>query len=1028
MQAVNLSIASADNAASLDCPAKKQLVTQIEEKTQQLQDTQKLLLTLIAGQNSSEVVPPSALFTVDLLNEEAVARRVEELSMRVSMESPPTSEIFSGLLPCLKKYTDLVKRVTEAQDLEHEIDVLRLQFLSLPRDRLVAFINAQKAVVAHSEVIQQLEQEKTVADLQKMQALKLMEEARERAKTAASIAQRELSAQRALLEKTREDLATIKGRWVESLQSRVKIYQAYAENLSLLNAVLNKESSAEELKKAFAEEVLIWRQLVDGIFANITDISKLETVPTMHPVPGDLLEQLKEEPEAVAYLKAYDEVHKQYDELIALRDERFEKERDNAYRLLLQAGKLRSELMKKTISMGDTTPLSPSKANFEDLSREIRVVPYRWIAIAYSKWMDIRRTAGAGLEGIVEIVKQGFVLAFVVALPFVIFFLLNQLTERLNNLRRNLLRKQYFQEGKLRQVYGNLALWIQRVNPYLPWVMMLLGLGFAGQLIALTDLTELSGLLPYAEYYIWYRIFLNIIVAMVGLVAYADSTRAIPGMRYRVQKTAKKVGRFFLIAMIILHATESVVGEALVYQIVYWVMVYFGAIVCFYAAHLWQTEIVRVADNMLPQMLAKIAIRYCQGWTSWLASLPVIILIIMYYLWQWILEVANQLDFFKRIGAELFRRRIESVVVKGERGGVVAGQSLPEDYLEHFDLGAPSDPELLFEPTNGVVDEVLAQILGWLDGKAVANCMAVYGSKGSGKTSLLNIVERRIKDVQLYRLVVPPKLCTKEAVYRFFSMQLGLDLTAETVETKITPPDKKFLVLVDEAQNMFLSTLGGFEGYKAFLELIGADTKHIFWLASFNHRSWDYLCSVFKGHQYSGQVLALPPFTEDDIQQLIMTRHRRTPFKLSYDTIIRATQNSDEYSVMERIEQQFFRLLWGQSKGNPRTALVLWLSALRRSSGNVLRVGIPQYSQLKDAQLFSDDVMFVYAAIMRHENLSASELVLTTGLPMVTIKDAIKIGLESDVIFKADGERYRVAPVDQYALEQLLIRKNFIYG
>jgi len=174
--------------------------------------------------------------------------------------------------------------------------------------------------------------------------------------------------------------------------------------------------------------------------------------------------------------------------------------------------------------------------------------------------------------------------------------------------------------------------------------------------------------------------------------------------------------------------------------------------------------------------------------------------------------------------------------------------------------------------------------------------------------------------------------------------------------------------------------------------------------------------------------MEMPPLNEEDIQRLIMARHRRASFKLSYDAIIRATQNMDEYTAMEQIEAQFFRLLWRQSKGNPRAALVLWLSALRQISGNVLKVGIPQYSQLKGMELLNDDVMFVYAAIMRHENLSLSELVLTTGLPMATIKDAVKIGLDSEVIYKGDGERFRVTPVDQYALEQLLIGKNFIYG
>lgn len=1010
------------------CPPKKQLAAQLEDKISQLRDTKERLVSLIAGQDLSDV-PPSAIFTVDLVDEEAVARRIKELAARVAVGTLSASEMLTEEMPCLRIHADLASRVEEARSLEDEVDILRLQFLSLPLERRVAFVNAQKAVVLHTEAVQRLELERSAADLQKIQALKSIELARERAKTAASAALRELGAQRALLEKTREDLATIKGRWAFSLQERGKVYQAYAENLSRLNAVLYKDSTLQEVRDAYSQVVTVWRQLVDGIFVNIAEIGQAESLPEIPSYPSALLEQLNGSPDAQAYIKANAEVRNQYGTLVELRDKRFDAERDNAYRLLLQAGKLRSDLLKKTVAMGDTSPLDFSKAYFSDLSREIRVVPYREIAIVYAKFMDIRHKLGTGLEGIIDIIKQIFVLSFVIALPFLTFHLLRKLTERLNQLRRNLLRRQFVQDGKQRRFYGGIALWIQRINPYLPWMIMLLGLRFAEELIATTDLAEVASLLPYLEYYIWYRIFLNVIVAMVGLVAYSGSSRVVTGIRDRVQRTSREVGLFFLVAMIVMHATNDVVGEALVYHIVYWLMVYVGAFVCFYAAQHWRAELIHAAENMLPQVLAGLASRYCRGWTAWFVSLPVLLLIILYYLGEKALKLANHLDFFKRIGSEIFRRRIESAVGKNERAGVQAGKDLSAEYLQYFDLGPPADPALLIEPTNGIVDSLLEKITRWREGETGENSLAVYGSKGSGKTSLFNIVEQHVESERVFRLSVPPKLYTREAVYQFFAKELGFDYSRGVTASKEgDPPAEKILVLVDEAQNMFLSALGCFEGYKAFLELINAEDGHVFWLANFNHRSWDYLLGVFKGHQYFSSAMEMPPLNEEDIQRLIMARHRRASFKLSYDAIIRATQNMDEYTVMEQIEAQFFRLLWRQSKGNPRAALVLWLSALRQISGNVLKVGIPQYSQLKGMELLNDDVMFVYAAIMRHENLSLAELVLTTGLPMATIKDAVKIGLDSEVIYKGDGGRFRVTPVDQYALEQLLIGKNFIYG
>lgn len=389
---------------------------------------------------------------------------------------------------------------------------------------------------------------------------------------------------------------------------------------------------------------------------------------------------------------------------------------------------------------------------------------------------------------------------------------------------------------------------------------------------------------------------------------------------------------------------------------------------------------------------------------------------------------ASQTDALKRITAELFRRRVEGASPDQADAQADDAPPPPGEYLDWFDLGAPADATLLVEPTSGITSDVLETVETWKRTIGGEHSLALVGDKGSGKSSLLRVIEQGGKDCRVIKITVPPKLVTREAVLAFFSEQLGLDLTrgAEVLVASDATREQT-LILVDEAHNLFFAAIGGFAGYRAFMELVNAGTANLFWCAAFNRRAWDYLLGVFGSNQYFRNALPVPPMSDADIQTLILTRHRRTDYSVSYDAIIRATQSPDDYGGMAQIETQFFRLLWGQSKGNLRAAIVLWRSALHSAGGKRLRVGIPRYKPIKGLEKVGDDALFVYAAIVRHENLTAEEVVVTTDLAPGIVHDALRVGIDCEAIARGEDRRYRASPTAQFALIQLLMGKNFIH-
>lgn len=999
---------------------------QLRQRIEQGHATLAGLTTFVSGESLGEV-PAASLFIVDLADEQAIERRLGEL--RAFRQTPLTTVAKPGSpLDCAGRFPELAADAKILADLQAAINRMRLEFLALPSARRDTLVNAQQSLLRHSESATELAREQAVAERQQSASSLSVENAEQLARSAATGNLREIAAQRALLEKTREELASIQIKFSADLRARADAQGQIAERLSGLAAALTQDATADRIARAYAESAVIWRGLVDQIFARIADPGSYEPIPNLPSLPRAVLERLGNDASAADYRVARRAAVAEHARLSALRQQRYAEERNNVFRLFLAASKLRSELLNETVARGNTRATAYSEAYFADLYREVRIVPYRLYAFVATTYIDFREQARGGFEGLFSIARQLLIFALFVALPFLVYRGVRGSVKRLESLRYKMLREQINLPEARQRAARLTTIAIQRVNTYLPWMVMLFAIWLAERLVAGTVFADVAAVLPYLGYYVWYRIFVTIVAGGLGFIAYTGAMQSLTTRRKRVQRMAQRIGAFFFIALALLHATQDVVGEALVYQLVVAAMIYFGLVICAVAARHWRAEIASASRRALPVWAATRIERYCAGWLSWFACLPAMILVVAGLSLIQLRDWASQTDALKRVTAELFRRRVEGATPDQRDAQADDAPPPPNDYLDWFDLGAPADATLLVEPTSGITSDVLETVEAWKRTIGGEHSLALVGDKGSGKSSLLRVIEQGGKDCRVIKITVPPKLVTREAVLAFFSEQLGLDLTrgAEVLVASDTTREQT-LILVDEAHNLFFAAIGGFAGYRAFMELVNAGTANLFWCAAFNRRAWDYLLGVFGSNQYFRNALPVPPMSDTDIQTLILTRHRRTDYSVSYDAIIRATQSPDDYGGMAQIETQFFRLLWGQSKGNPRAAMVLWRSALHSAGGKRLRVGIPRYKPIKGLEKVGDDALFVYAAILRHENLTAEEVIVTTDLAPGIVHDALRVGIDCEAIARGEDRRYRASPTAQFALIQLLMGKNFIH-
>lgn len=392
--------------------------------------------------------------------------------------------------------------------------------------------------------------------------------------------------------------------------------------------------------------------------------------------------------------------------------------------------------------------------------------------------------------------------------------------------------------------------------------------------------------------------------------------------------------------------------------------------------------------------------------------------------WQKLAEELSELETFKKLSAKVMRKRLEATGKHGDKENI---EALPEEYTKWFDYGVPTDEEIWVEPPHHIHQKIIKEISAWVNEDAEENTLAIFGEKGAGKSSLFELIARSKKEgVSFRKETVPPKLHTREATLEFFSKLMGVDITSgysELIDGDASR--KKTVYLLDDAHNFFLADIGGFEGFRAFLELTNIRLKNTFWAAAFNVHSWNYLDSVFGKNRFFRTLIPLVEWSEEEIQNMILSRHRKSQFKLAYEKVVFAAQGH-RGDFEDYAETTYFRLLWEQASGNPRSAIYLWLSSLTRAGGTI-RVALPEDT---DPEAFLDlqqDALFVYAAIVRHENLSTEEAIEVTDLGEGVVRHAIKVGMERSFLFRAGG-RYRVSAGWHNTLVSFLTKRNYIYG
>jgi hypothetical protein len=260
--------------------------------------------------------------------------------------------------------------------------------------------------------------------------------------------------------------------------------------------------------------------------------------------------------------------------------------------------------------------------------------------------------------------------------------------------------------------------------------------------------------------------------------------------------------------------------------------------------------------------------------------------------------------------------------------------------------------------------------------------VAIIGENGSGRTSLINVAETEtLKQNTVFRLKIPKGLRTeKELALLFAELLQGYEAnTLNDLEDFLSGLERSVVIVVEDLQNLFVRTIGGFDLIERFLLMLSRNPEKVFWIVSCGKYLWNYFENVLAIKRYFYDVIVLGDLPTDVNREIILKRHRLSGYELEFNpgkeelADRKYKRLNTDKEKQEYLDTVYFKDLHELSKGNISSSLLFWLLSVENIQPNRVFITNDLYFDSSFINLLSEDEIFTLEAIAEIEILTIDE-------------------------------------------------------
>lgn len=311
--------------------------------------------------------------------------------------------------------------------------------------------------------------------------------------------------------------------------------------------------------------------------------------------------------------------------------------------------------------------------------------------------------------------------------------------------------------------------------------------------------------------------------------------------------------------------------------------------------------------------------------------------------------------------------------------------------------------------------------------QGVGGIVAVIGERGIGKSIF---VERVMEKSRLPFLIVECAIGEGFNEYlKAFSERLGLtddEASIDMINHKLEELDIKVIV-IDNLHRISRPAMGGMAELLKFRELIDQLGRDVFHIVTLDRIAWQYLSRVRAKKRYLEQVVMLPPWTENQVADLIQLKVQAAGIEPDYSRFtLPALFDEAVYPTLdERRRYGFSRILWSATDGNPEIALRLYIKSLAVLEDGRIIVKMPIPPKIDQLDAAGIELLLMLRVIAQSGYASPEEVRDCLGLPLDDVINSFRVMRWRGWIESVDGY-FRITWNWYRPVTRMLIRQNLI--
>jgi hypothetical protein len=230
---------------------------------------------------------------------------------------------------------------------------------------------------------------------------------------------------------------------------------------------------------------------------------------------------------------------------------------------------------------------------------------------------------------------------------------------------------------------------------------------------------------------------------------------------------------------------------------------------------------------------------------------------------------------------------------------------------------------------------------------------------------------------------------------------------------------KPLALVVENLQKLFLKTMDGFDLLDQFTALINHTRSRVAWMCSCTLYGWEYLDKASGLSRAFDRIVTLKPFSGEDIESMILSRHRITGYQLKFLISRKIRMNrsfrklSTEQDRQAFLRKKFFEQIQSVASGNISVAILFWLRSIQSIEEHELRLSSQVQFNVTFLSHLNTEDRFTLGSIVQHDTLSIDDHAAIFRQPTdksrLTLQNLTRMGIlqQEDGLFRVHPFLYR---------------------